>query len=76
MSPEQKAGFLLDKYFESLMPINPDVRKRLVAAKASAIICAEELIASWDQYNGMYDQDFFDSETTYWQKVLDILKSK
>lgn len=38
--------------------------------------CVEEIITSWNQYSGMYDQEHFDTQVDYWQKVLKILKSK
>ena len=39
------------------------------SAKQCALIAAEELIVSFSDYKGMYDQDFFESEATYWNDV-------
>jgi hypothetical protein len=76
MEAKKKAHELIEKYWHEISGVPNYVGVDLSSddsyvksAKLCALICVDELISSYAQYTGMYDQDFFDSEREYWQSI-------
>jgi len=73
MTAAEKAKDLVnEKYYQPLtlhLNVNNNSREMWDYAKRCANIVADELITSFGQYEGMYDQEFFDSAKHYWESV-------
>lgn len=73
MTPKEKAKELVDKYFIEIQGADrysynlPSMN--LFIAKKCALIAVNEIINSYSNYTGMYDQVFFDSELEYFKQV-------
>jgi hypothetical protein len=74
MNAEEKADDFLNRFENILISANADSWNK--EAKQCALICVDELIESYGNYTGMYDQDFFDSEKRYWQQVKSHIENK
>lgn len=62
----EKAKELVDRY----VPFTPaEEEPEYLYAKQCALICVDEIIESYSKYSGMHDQEFFNSEITFWQEV-------
>lgn len=73
MTPTEKAKELVnERYYQPLtlhLNVNNNSKQMWEYAKRCALIVTDELIASFGQYTGMYDQEFFDGAKQYWQEV-------
>lgn len=63
---EEKAKELVDKFHWE-----HELSKRMTLkyAKECAIICCDEVLALLSAYDGMYDQEFFDADIKYYEKL-------
>ena len=65
MTPQEKAESLVDQF----KPSGEPTYEKIQEGKKQAHICVDQLIESWSNYSGMYDQEFFDAEVDYWKRV-------
>lgn len=73
MTAVEKAKQLVnEKFYQPItlhLNVNNNSKQMWEYAKLCALITVGELIASYAQYTGMYDQEFFTSEMRYWEQV-------
>lgn len=70
MNAKEKAQELIDKYCSKHWERkNGSIIIDLVTSKQCALICVDEFIKCFSSFNGMYDQDIFDSIRVYWEEV-------
>jgi hypothetical protein len=61
MTTKDKAIDLIDKMIIS--------SNNVMLAKECALVAVNEIIIYNSQYNGMHDQEYFDSDLKYWKEV-------
>jgi hypothetical protein len=74
MTPKEKAIQLYEDMFYKV-PATKKIQEHDKAAIDCALVAVTELVNSYAQYTGMYDQEFFTSERQYWENVKKELKN-
>lgn len=73
MTQQEKAKELFNKICKASEPMfysSELVRSEWIkVCKEQTLIGVDELIQSFENYKGMYDQEYFDSDKKYWQEV-------
>lgn len=67
MTPKEKATELTNKYCQVLFGDERFVN--INNPKKCILILCDEIIESYKQFTGMYDQEFFDSQHDFWIEV-------
>ena len=75
MTPKEKSIDLYNKYFRAITFADEVKEEEKVIAKRCALIAVDEIIESFSQFKGMYDQEYFDSEVKYCQEVKQEIES-
>ena len=67
MTAKEKAMELIKEYAPFINDYHDQTEMHYI--KMCALICVDELIKSFSKYKGMYEQEQFESEAQYWEKV-------